>query len=66
MLVFTRRPGQSIVIDNVIKITILSKNKERDGQVRVGIEAPKYIIVDREEIWNKKQEDEYNEENYNN
>jgi carbon storage regulator len=55
MLVLTRRPNESILFGDetvyigeyVIKITILENS--RNG-VRIGIEAPKDIVVIREEL----------------
>lgn len=51
MLILSRDTGQSIIINNNVKITILSKNSDK---VRVGIEAPKEISVDREEVHQRK------------
>ncbi|MGB9885469.1 MAG: carbon storage regulator CsrA [Moorellales bacterium] len=48
MLVLTRRRGQSILIGDQIRITIVGLGED---QVRVGIEAPKDISVYREEIY---------------
>jgi len=47
MLVLTRRVGEEIVIDNNIRVMVVSVQGER---VRLGIAAPPYIAVDREEI----------------
>ncbi|MEE4947042.1 carbon storage regulator [Pseudomonas alliivorans] len=47
MLILTRRFGESIVIGNDIKITVISG---RDGQIRLGIDAPAELAVDRSEI----------------
>ena len=49
MLVLTRFRNESIIIDDIIKITIVSCN---NGKVKVGIDAPKEIPVHREEIYN--------------
>lgn len=51
MLILTRRIGESIMIGDDIKVTIFG---ERGGQVRVGIEAPRELAVDRQEIYEKK------------
>lgn len=51
MLVAGRKIGQSIIIGtgpNAIVVTYLGTN--RHGQARLGITAPKEIVVDREEI----------------
>jgi len=56
MLILTRRVGETIMIGDDIKITILDKNFTR---VRVGIEAPKNVPVHRLEIFEKiKNQDE--------
>lgn len=53
MLILTRRPGEKIVIaDREITIEIL---QARNGQVRIGIDAPKGVRVDREEIYVRRQ-----------
>ena len=49
MLVLTRRPGQSIVIDDDITVRVVSM---KNGQVRLGIEAPKHVGIVREELQN--------------
>ncbi|MCP4723550.1 MAG: carbon storage regulator CsrA [bacterium] len=50
MLILTRKVGESINIGNDIKVTVVSLE---GGQVRLGIEAPRDVIVHREEIFNK-------------
>jgi len=47
MLVLTRNEGQSILIGDGIKLTVVST---RGGQVRFGIEAPPEVTILREEI----------------
>ncbi|OHB87352.1 MAG: carbon storage regulator [Planctomycetes bacterium RIFCSPHIGHO2_02_FULL_40_12] len=47
MLILTRRLGESIIIENNIKITVVDINKR---QIKLGIDAPKNITVNREEI----------------
>lgn len=54
MLVLTRRRGESIYINDDIKITIVAVN---NGKVRIGIEAPKEVIIKREEIYVRSSED---------
>jgi carbon storage regulator len=51
MLVLTRRQGESIVINDNITIQILGS---KGNQIRIGINAPKNVSVDREEIYLKK------------
>ena len=52
MLVLSRKPGQSIVIDDRIRVSIEHISGNR---VRVAIDAPADVDVDRHEIWLRKQ-----------
>ena len=54
MLVLTRNQGQSILIGNDVKLTIVST---KGGQVRIGIEAPPDLTILREEISNRETKD---------
>jgi len=47
MLILTRKEGESIIIAGSIRITVLDA---RGDQVRIGIEAPRNVTVNREEI----------------
>lgn len=47
MLVLTRRPGQRIIIDDNIVVTVVST---KNGQVRLGIDAPPHVHIVREEL----------------
>jgi len=47
MLVLTRRIGEKIVIDGVISVTVVAI---RGDKVRLGVNAPPSILVDRSEI----------------
>jgi carbon storage regulator len=47
MLVLTRKAGESIVIDGGIRITISAVDGTR---VKVGVEAPRHVRVDRAEV----------------
>lgn len=47
MLVLTRNQGESIVIGEVIEVTVLGI---KGGQVQLGITAPKQIKVLRKEL----------------
>jgi carbon storage regulator len=48
MLILTRKPGESIIIGDDIKITFLDM---KGNQLRIGIQAPKHLMVHREEIY---------------
>ncbi|MCK2123882.1 carbon storage regulator CsrA [Pseudomonas sp. PNPG3] len=47
MLILTRKVGETIVINDTIRVTVL---RVKGGQVRLGIEAPKDVSVHRQEI----------------
>ena len=51
MLILMRRPGEAIHIGQNIVVTLISLERNR---ARIGIEAPRDIIVDREEVVEKK------------
>lgn len=48
MLILSRRTGESFMIGDDIRITVLNA---RGSQVRIGIDAPKDTPVHREEIY---------------
>lgn len=50
MLILTRRIGETIVIGDNIRVTIIGV---RGQQVRVGVDAPKETAVHREEIYDR-------------
>ena len=54
MLILTRRPHESIRIGPRIRVTVLGF---KGTQVRIGIEAPPDVAIDREEIWERKQQE---------
>jgi carbon storage regulator len=47
MLVLTRKTGESIILADNIRITVTSCG---DGRVKLGVEAPRDVRVDRAEI----------------
>ena len=51
MLILSRRAGQTICIGDNVFVTVLSFDK---NHVNIGIEAPKDVEVDREEIRRRK------------
>lgn len=55
MLVLTRKPGEQIVIANTIRITVVSVGH---GRVKIGVEAPPNVSVDRQEVFARKQQEE--------
>ena len=54
MLILTRRLGESINIGDNIKISVLGVSGR---QVRLGIEAPSDVVVHREEVYVRIQEE---------
>lgn len=50
MLILTRRVGETLVIGDDVKVAVLGV---KGNQVRLGIDAPKDIPVNREEIYQK-------------
>lgn len=55
MLILTRRMGESLIIDDDIKVKVLSI---KGRQVRIGIDAPKEVAVHREEIYKRIQQEQ--------
>jgi len=47
MLILSRRIGETIVIGGEVTVTVLGV---RGGQVRIGVNAPQGVVVDRQEI----------------
>ncbi len=47
MLILTRRLGESITIGDNVKLTVLSI---KGSQVRIGVEAPKDVCIQRSEL----------------
>jgi carbon storage regulator len=50
MLILTRRPGESVKIDDDITITVLAI---KGNQLRLGFTAPRHIAVHREEVYQR-------------
>ena len=53
MLVLTRKLNESIIINDNIKVTIVGI---KGNQVRIAIDAPRDVSVDREEVHARRQE----------
>jgi carbon storage regulator len=53
MLVLTRNVGETIVIDGTIRVTVVAV---KGNKVRLGVEAPEYVRVDRQEIHERRAE----------
>ncbi len=58
MLILTRRVGETFIIGDDIKITVCSV---RNGQVRIGIEAPKHVSIHRKEVYERIQREDSSE-----
>jgi carbon storage regulator len=54
MLILTRRAGEALRIGDEIEVTVMAVS---GSQVRIGINAPRNIAVDREEIAERKRRD---------
>jgi carbon storage regulator len=50
MLILTRRLGERVIIGDEITVTVLGI---RNGQVRIGVTAPKSVAVHREEVYER-------------
>ena len=50
MLIHTRRVGEALMVGDDTKIVVLGV---KGSQIRLGINAPKNIVVHREEIFDK-------------
>jgi carbon storage regulator len=54
MLILTRRAGEAVRIGDDIEVVVMAVS---GSQVRIGINAPRDIAVDREEIAERKRRD---------
>ena len=58
MLILTRRLNESLIINDDIKVTVLSI---KGNQVKIGIDAPKEVEIHREEIHQRIKDDKTEE-----
>jgi len=47
MLILTRKEGEALIIGDNVKVAV---SVVKGDQVRIGIEAPKDVVVNREEV----------------
>ena len=47
VLILTRRVNETLIIDDKIEITVL---QTRGNQVRIGIQAPREVLIHRKEV----------------
>ena len=52
MLVLSRKKNEAIVIGGGIRITVVGIH---DNVVKLGIEAPREVAIDRQEVFERKQ-----------
>lgn len=50
MLILTRRVGETVMIGDEVTVTVL---RVKGNQVRLGVNAPKSVSVQREEIFHR-------------
>lgn len=55
MLALSRGEGQSIIIDGKIEVKVVKWSR---GNVRLAIQAPREVSVDRDEIWRRMHPDQ--------
>jgi len=61
MLVLSRREKEAIIIDGNIKIVVIEM---KGNKVKIGIEAPKHVVIDREEVVTAKENGDRNANKY--
>jgi len=50
MLILSRKTNESIIINGNIEIKVIASE---DGKVRIGISAPRDVIIHRKEVYDK-------------
>jgi carbon storage regulator len=56
MLILTRKVGETVMVGNDVTVTIVGV---KGNQIRIGINAPKAVIVHREEIYERIQREKH-------
>lgn len=56
MLILTRKPGETVLVDNEIEVIVLDI---KDGRARLGFKAPENIRIIRKELKPKPQKDNF-------
>ena len=54
MLILTRRVGETLMVGDEVTVTVLGV---KGNQVRIGVNAPKEVAVQREEIYQRIQKE---------
>ena len=60
MLILTRRIGETLIIGDDVKITVLGV---RGNRVRIGVDAPRSVAVHRKEIYDQVHKESNNHNN---
>jgi carbon storage regulator len=56
MLILSRKPGESIVINGIITVKIM---RMEGGAIKLGIEAPQEVPVHRQEVYEEIQKNNH-------
>jgi carbon storage regulator len=62
MLILTRKLGESVIIGDNTKLTVVEISK---NQIKFGIEAPKSVTIHREEVFKKIKDENENSSSSN-